>query len=205
MEKNVLEGHVAKNLSIRKIVDLECVGYSTVRYWLKKHGLQTRPPSKHTRFQETATVFRNAVQNNISIAGGIRSLHRAKGRSSYKYVHRRVQELGIDTSHWKGRGHGTQKDPKTVPWSEVLVKNSPHVMTRRRVNRLLKEKLLQNKCDVCGMGPTWQNKPITLRLDHINGIRNDHRITNLRLVCPNCDSQLSTFCGRNKRNTKNLL
>ena len=125
MEKNVLEGHVAKNLSIRKIVDLECVGYSTVRYWLKKHGLQTRPPSKHTRFQETATVFRNAVQNNISIAGVIRSLHRAQGRSSYKYVHRRVQELGIDTSHWKGRGHGTQRIPKQSLGPRYLSKTAP--------------------------------------------------------------------------------
>jgi hypothetical protein len=35
-------------------------------------------------------------------------------------------------------------------------------------------------------------------LDHINGIRNDHRISNLRFLCPNCDSQTSTFCGKNK-------
>lgn len=33
-------------------------------------------------------------------------------------------------------------------------------------------------------------------MDHINGIHNDHRIENLRLLCPNCHSQTKTFAGR---------
>lgn len=37
----------------------------------------------------------------------------------------------------------------------------------------------------------------TLGLDHKNG--RDHRPENLRWVCPNCDSQSDTFCGRNNR------
>ena len=28
----------------------------------------------------------------------------------------------------------------------------------------------------------------------------DHRIENLRLLCPNCHSQTDTFAGKNKRN-----
>jgi 5-methylcytosine-specific restriction endonuclease McrA len=34
-------------------------------------------------------------------------------------------------------------------------------------------------------------------LDHINGIKNDSRLLNLRLLCPNCNSQTATFSGRN--------
>jgi hypothetical protein len=34
-------------------------------------------------------------------------------------------------------------------------------------------------------------------LDHINGVSNDHRLENLRLVCPNCAATLDTHCGRN--------
>lgn len=39
-------------------------------------------------------------------------------------------------------------------------------------------------------------------LDHINGVSNDHRKENLRMVCPNCNSQLETHCGRNRVNKK---
>ncbi len=35
-------------------------------------------------------------------------------------------------------------------------------------------------------------------LDHINGECTDYRIENLRLLCPNCNSQQDTFAGRNK-------
>ena len=38
---------------------------------------------------------------------------------------------------------------------------------------------------------------MSLILDHINGVPNDHRIENLRIVCPNCAATLDTHCARN--------
>lgn len=37
-------------------------------------------------------------------------------------------------------------------------------------------------------------------LDHIEGDSTNNRRENLRLVCPNCDSQLPTFKARNRGN-----
>lgn len=55
-----------------------------------------------------------------------------------------------------------------------------------------------NKCAICGI-EEWCNKPINLHLDHIDGNRNNRLRENLRLICPNCDSQTSTYCrGNNK-------
>ena len=69
--------------------------------------------------------------------------------------------------------------------------------TRSRIKiRLLEDGILEHKCDICGLEGEWNGKPIHMRLDHINGVNNDHRIENLRMICPNCDSQLDTFCGR---------
>jgi hypothetical protein len=53
-------------------------------------------------------------------------------------------------------------------------------------------------CDVCGIDNQWNGHKLTLHTDHINGIRHDHRLCNLRLVCPNCHSQTDTYSGRNK-------
>ena len=59
-----------------------------------------------------------------------------------------------------------------------------------------------NNCMVCGQsGHDWHGKPMTLIVDHINGHANDWSIDNIQLVCPNCDSQLSTYKGRNKGNS----
>ena len=38
-----------------------------------------------------------------------------------------------------------------------------------------------------------------LILDHVNGVRDDHRLHNLRIVCPNCAATLDTHCGRKNR------
>lgn len=40
---------------------------------------------------------------------------------------------------------------------------------------------------------------MSLILDHINGVADDHRLENLRIVCPNCAATLDTHCGRHNR------
>lgn len=55
------------------------------------------------------------------------------------------------------------------------------------------------KCSECGCGDKWNNKPLTIELDHINGISSDNRITNLRWLCPNCHTQTVTHKGKNRQ------
>lgn len=56
-----------------------------------------------------------------------------------------------------------------------------------------------NSCSVCTQsGDSWRGQPLTLIVDHIDGNANNWKLANIRLVCPNCDSQLPTFKGRNK-------
>lgn len=63
--------------------------------------------------------------------------------------------------------------------------------------RIIKEDLIEYFCHICGIGPEWENKPMPLILDHINGRNNDHRLKNLRFICSNCDSQLDTYKSKN--------
>ncbi len=46
----------------------------------------------------------------------------------------------------------------------------------------------------------WLGKSLSLHLDHINGINNDNRLENLRILCPNCHSLKPTHRGKNRKN-----
>lgn len=68
-------------------------------------------------------------------------------------------------------------------------------------NNYIKRYLLQSqnqKCACCQHDNIWQNKELIFILDHIDGNSNNNDRNNLRLICPNCNSQLPTFAGRNK-------
>lgn len=62
--------------------------------------------------------------------------------------------------------------------------------------KIISEKILSYVCRICGI-KNWRGKPLTLRLDHINGNNGDHRLENLGFICANCDSQQETYCYRN--------
>lgn len=84
------------------------------------------------------------------------------------------------------------------PLDEVMVENSTYNRGHLK-RRLLEKGLLDNVCAICGCQPVHNGKPMVLVIDHINGVNNDNRIDNLRMLCPNCNSQTDTFSGRNKK------
>jgi len=68
-----------------------------------------------------------------------------------------------------------------------------------RSTKIAKRYLLEIKghqCEICGQSE-WMEQPIPIILDHINGHADDWRVTNLRLICPNCDAQTPTYKGKN--------
>ena len=60
---------------------------------------------------------------------------------------------------------------------------------------ILKEQ--NNVCSICGLSTLWNNKELHFILDHIDGDATNNLRSNLRLICPNCDSQLDTYKARN--------
>lgn len=84
-----------------------------------------------------------------------------------------------------------------ISLEDILNGQHPYYQTFKLKNRLINEGLKKNICEICGI-EQWNDKPINMQLDHINGNSHDHSFKNLRLVCPNCHSQTDTFSGKNK-------
>lgn len=80
--------------------------------------------------------------------------------------------------------------------------------TRSKIKReIIKNRIEKDGyycCDICAMPPVWCDKPVVFVLDHIDGINDNNLPENLRLLCPNCNSQTSTFCGRNVKRAEKV-
>jgi hypothetical protein len=102
---------------------------------------------------------------------------------------RRAKRLGLTFE-----GGGLKEKIELI---DILEGKHPQYQTFKLKKRLLKEKILKNECNICGI-TEWNKKPISLQLDHIDGNGHNHKLENLRLICPNCHSQTETYCGKNK-------
>ena len=86
----------------------------------------------------------------------------------------------------------------------VFIENSPYWQNSIK-KKILDNSLIEYCCAICKTPPVWNGAPMTLVLDHINGVHSDNRLDNLRFVCNNCDSQLDTYKARNIRKQKNKI
>ena len=138
------------------------------------------------------------MKTSRSWAGVLRYLGLKVGGGTQFYMRKLAVKLNLDVSHMTGQGWNLDGvgSPEGKPLSEILVESSTYSNTNRLKKRLIREGIKEHRCEVCKL-TEWMGSPIPIRLDHINGHRDDYRLENLRIICPNCDAQTETYCGKN--------
>lgn len=160
--------------------ELSCAK-STVAYWKAKADLDQYPKLKFADWNKAQTIYDTGlnVQECCKVLG-VKNSTWARAVDDGKIVLRK--------RHTKPR----------LKLEDLLCDNRPQTSRGHLKGRLIKSGLIKYLCSECGINE-WREKRLSLVLDHINGIKHDNRITNLRLLCPNCNSLTSTFCGKNTK------
>lgn len=107
-----------------------------------------------------------------------------------------VRLWGLSTEHFDPTIRRVRGPTRARPLDEILVDGSTYARGHLK-RRLYEAGLKKRRCELCGQGEAWLGRRMSLILDHINGRADDHRLDNLRIVCPNCAATLDTHCGRN--------
>lgn len=148
-------------------------------------GAKRIAPISDEAFKEAVALAKNKTQLERLLYGNPR-----QGRPNA--LVERAEKLNLDMSHWTGA-----RVPKpSLRGPKKPLEDLKGGSVRRRI---LQEKLLEEQCAACHIGPEWQGKRLTLHLDHINGNSSDNRLENLRFLCPNCHQQTKTWGNTYKK------
>jgi uncharacterized protein YktA (UPF0223 family) len=203
----------------KKIIELAKDGYSysyiskllnisrfTIRDTVENPELTLQKASEKKDVFPSVEEIKSVIPNLSSLAQVLTKFNLSNSGNAYRTLKKIIKENNIDVSHFTGQAHGSTVkkliESNTIPIESILIEKSTY-QTSKLSKRLKQEGLLEYKCygPRCKIIDTWNDEPIVLHLDHINGVHNDHRLENLRYLCPNCHSQTSTYCGRNAKKT----
>lgn len=151
------------------------------------------------RLSYTEAEAREAIASSFSWAESLRRLGLCPSGGAWRVLRKYAEIWGISTEHFDPkRAREASPGTRMRPLEEALTRNS--TFSRQLVKRrLLREGFKKPICEMCGQDENWRGRPMGMILDHINGVRDDHRLENLRIVCPNCAATLPTHCGRKNR------
>jgi hypothetical protein len=152
-------------------------------------------------------ILEKIIKESRTYTETLRKLGLRAAGGNFKTLKKNIEKYELDITHFDSSNVRKEKlsDYRTLfmkkDLSDYLIENSTYSRTHLK-KRLYCEGFKEKKCELCGQDEIWNGNKMSLILDHINGVWDDNRIENLRIVCPNCNATLDTHCGKQKNKYK---
>ena len=148
-------------------------------------------------------AMKAAIDSSSSIKEVIEKLGLRAAGGTYKFVKDAARKHGLDLPVYDEAKRTVSAVGKNkIPDERVFIENSQYSNRTSIKKRLRDDYGWEWKCmnqDCPSPTPEWAGKPLSLQLEHINGVHNDNRVENLMFLCPNCHSQTDTYAGKTKK------
>ena len=146
----------------------------------------------------TDAEFTSLVASCQSISQVFNKLKLCKSGAFYKIFKNEVLTRNIDISHFK-QFFDIKTDQFIHKPTTTFLRRGSTISSHILKKRIIRDNIMSEECSICACTGIWQNKTLSLQLDHINGDKTDNTLENLRLLCPNCHSQTDTYAGKKLR------
>lgn len=165
--------------------------------------------SERTKIKYSKEKLQNIISESKTFSEVLQKLNLRVAGGNFKMIKNHITKHNISIAHFtpdlrRKEALKLNRHLKAISLERILVENSTYSRSDLK-KRLYKEGLKERKCELCGQDESWHGKHMSLIIDHINGVWNDNRLENLRIVCPNCNATLETHCrGTKKKKEKKI-
>lgn len=192
MERQDVERFLSEAGSNAEAAKNAGVHYGTFRRLMIKYNIPRKKPKRSrediiSAIRSTNSMLEASKVLNMSFTNFIRYAN--------KY------EIYAPNQGRKGIRRDDSEFEWATPLEDILSGLHPFYTRGTLKKRLLRKGIIKNQCDICGI-TEWMGSGITCQLDHIDGNPHNHRLENLRMICPNCHSQTETYGNKINRENK---
>lgn len=143
----------------------------------------------------------SSVKNSINCPNNcFRTYRFHKPRKSKKIVKGRCLHCNVEYEKTYLSKFCSRQCFQSFSWADKKIKIITSGTFKEISTPSIKKFLIETsgyRCTICDRSE-WMGNKMPLVLDHIDGSSENNKTDNLRLICNNCDMQLSTYKGANR-------